>query len=145
MKNTILKAIKVLLISCCLMAEFSFAQTIAGTHKVALQWISWDYFGTVKTVSQNGDGSWQIEGGQVSKTNGDYLKISGVIDHYEMPAKTLVFSGTIVTKVSHINGGQACVRRGNFEFKAVPGRRYWRLTQMQNPCDGVTDYVDIFF
>ena len=48
-------------------------------------------------------------------------------------------------KISHINGGKPCAREGAMTFKITGKRRYWRLQEMNNPCDGVTDYVDIFF
>lgn len=121
----------------------SFAQTFRGNHKVSLQWISWDYLGQIKTSGQNGDGSYPISGGQTSKTNGDYLRIDGVANQFE--PNIVNFDGVIVIKISHINGGQPCIRRGNFEFKRTQGRKYWRLQQMDNPCDGVTDYIDIYF
>ena len=60
-------------------------------------------------------------------------------------AKEFVFEGTIVTQVSHINGGAQCTREGEFTFKITGTRKYWRMMQMHNPCDPVTDYVDIYF
>lgn len=126
-----------------LMSTHIFAQTIAGQHKLSLQWISWDYFGKIATLDQNGDGSYPIRGMQQSRDNGDYLLVDGVVSQFE-PRK-LFFQGKIVTRVSHINGGRPCVRQGDFSFTASAGRRYWRLDQFKNPCDQVTDYVDIFF
>jgi hypothetical protein len=29
-------------------------------------------------------------------------------------------------------------------FKITEKRKYWRLQEMQSPCDTATDYVDIF-
>ena len=55
------------------------------------------------------------------------------------------FRGKIVTQVSHINGGAPCTRDGEFTFRATGSRKYWRLQQMDNPCDSVTDYVDVYF
>jgi hypothetical protein len=121
----------------------SYAQSFRGNHKVSLQWISWDSLGQIRTTGQNGDGSFPISGGQSSKTTGDYLRIEGVANQIE--PNVVYFQGVIVTKISHINGGEPCTRRGNFEFKRTQGRKYWRLQQMDNPCDGVTDYVDIYF
>jgi hypothetical protein len=36
------------------------------------------------------------------------------------------------------------VRDGSYEFRITGRRRYWRLQQMEQ-CDGLTDYVDIYF
>ena len=40
--------------------------------------------------------------------------------------------------------GRNCVRDGEYEFRITQNRRYWRLQQME-VCDGLTDYVDIYF
>jgi hypothetical protein len=37
------------------------------------------------------------------------------------------------------------MRSGTFHFKATGKRRYWRMQEMDNPCDSVTDYVDVYF
>ena len=128
---------------CASVSSLSFAQTFRGNHRIALQWISWDYFGQIRTTQQNGDGSWPISGGQQSRTNSDYLRVDGTI--FQLDTNLLIFQGTIVTRIGHIAGGQPCIRNGNFEFVQSGNRRYWRLKQMRNPCDGVTDYIDIFF
>jgi len=46
--------------------------------------------------------------------------------------------------VSHINGGEPCLREGEMTFAITGKRRFWRLQQMQNPCNEVVDYIDIF-
>lgn len=71
------------------------------------------------------------------------MSLSG--DVHIIDDRTFTVSGRLVTRVSHIAGGKACPRSGEFVFKATGQRRYWRLQQMQNPCDPVTDYVDVFF
>lgn len=114
---------------------------LLGKHKFALQWISWDYFG-IATVTAKG-GVLYLKGEQKSRKDSDYVKIDGVIR--EINARNFVFEGTIVTQVSHINGGEACTREGEMVFRITGKRRYWRLQEMDNPCDGVTDYVDLFF
>lgn len=48
-------------------------------------------------------------------------------------------------QISHINGGEPCVREGEMTFAITRKRKYWRLQEMQNPCDTATDYVDIYF
>jgi len=40
--------------------------------------------------------------------------------------------------------GRNCLRDGTYEFRVTQRRRYWRLQQME-VCDGLTDYVDIYF
>ena len=121
------------------------AQKLIGKHKLSLQWVSWDYFGSA-TVSNKKCGKarcYQLTGQQKGRGNTDYLKINGTI--LSIDTKQFTFRGTIETKVSHINGGKPCVRSGDFTFKITGKRKYWRLMEMDNPCDPVTDYVDIYF
>lgn len=117
------------------------AKMLLGRHKLSLQWISWDYFGAA-TVT-NSRGVYKIKGEQKGRGNADFVKIDGVIKSID--AKEFVFDGKIITQVSHNNGGEPCTREGEFIFKITGKRKYWRLQQMDNPCDPVTDYVDVYF
>lgn len=119
------------------------AQMLLGRHQVSLQWISWDYFG-VATVTKKGDLFW-LNGYQKGRgrNKSDYLQISGRI--LSISATEFKFRGEIITSVGHINDGLSCSRVGTSTFKITGTRRYWRLQQMDNPCDHVTDYVDIYF
>ena len=117
------------------------ARMLLGRHMLSLQWVSWDYFGFATVMKS--DGVYSIKGEQKGRGNPDFLKIEGTIKSID--AKEFVFEGTLVTQVSHINGGAPCTRDGEFTFKVTGKRKYWRLMQMDNPCDPVTDYVDIYF
>src|SRR5215204_523177 len=114
---------------------------LLGKHRLSLQWISWNYFGTA--IVTNRGGVLSVKGEQKQRGGTDFVKINGTIT--EINAKDFRFDGTIITQVSHINGGKPCERTGEMTFKITGTRKYWRLTQMDNPCEGVTDYVDIFF
>ncbi len=115
---------------------------LLGKHKLSLQWISWDYFGTA-TVTERG-GVLYLKGRQDARgSSGDYLKVDGVIT--EVDARQFTFDGTVVIKVHHINNGEPCERKGIMNFRITGKRKYWRMQQMDNPCDEATDYVDIFF
>jgi len=116
-------------------------EMLVGKHRLSLQWVSWEEFGTA-TVSDS-DGLLRLKGEQKGKGTDDYLKIDGKITRVDK--SSFVFVGTIVTLVSHINGGQPCTRDGTFTFAITNNRQYWRLQQMDNPCEGVTDYVDVYF
>jgi hypothetical protein len=117
------------------------ARMLSGKHKLSLQWISWDYFGTAMVT--NKASVYSIKGEQKGRGNGDYVRIEGTI--VSIDPKEFVFQGSIVTRVSHINGGAPCTREGEFTFRITGKRKYWRLMQMDNPCDEATDYVDIYF
>lgn len=109
---------------------------------LSLQWILFDDLPYGTAVVSTTKGEMRIKGEQKGK-KGDYLKIDGVITNYT--PTSFKFNGTVATKVSHINNGEECVRTGDMTFKATGKRKYWRMQEMKNPCDGVTDYVDIYF
>lgn len=114
---------------------------LLGTHKLSLQWISWDYFGKATVTEKNG--TIYLKGEQKSRKGADFVKIDGIITSVE--AKSFTFNGTIITQVSHNNDGKPCTREGEMTFTITGKRKYWRLQQMQNPCGVETDYVDIYF
>jgi len=114
---------------------------LLGRHKLSLQWISWDYLGQASV--SNKSGVLYLKGEQKSRGGSDYVKIDGVITSID--AKEFKFDGTITTQISHIADGKSCERTGEMTFRITGKRKYWRLQEMDNPCEGVTDYVDIYF
>ena len=124
-------------------SQDNFDEKLVGKHLLALQWISWDYFGDANITATDTKNTYKIEGLQKSKDNTDYLKIEGTLT--ALSEDHLVFNGLIETSVSHLNEGTPCPREGEYHFKARSGRKYWRLQELNNPCDNVADYVDIFF
>ncbi len=114
---------------------------LLGKHKLSLQWISWDYFGTATVTEKNG--VLYLKGEQKSREGNDFVKVDGTITSVE--AKSFTFTGTIITQVSHNNDGKPCTRAGEMTFAITGKRKYWRLQQMQSLCGGETDYVDIYF
>jgi hypothetical protein len=126
---------------------------LLGVHRLSLQWISWEKFGKVK-VTESG-GTLFVKGEQrgpsyaddprmqASQPEGeDYLKIDGIVT--ELGSKQFKFHGKIVTRVAHINGGKECKRNGNFTFAKRDHPGYWRMQEIDNPCDEAADYVDIY-
>jgi hypothetical protein len=114
---------------------------LLGRHKLSLQWISWDYFGSANVAARGG--VLYLKGNQRQRGGTDYLTVDGRITSVD--AKEFSFSGKIVMQISHLNGGKPCVRDGDFTFKITGKRKYWRMQEMDNPCEQVTDYVDIYF
>lgn len=117
------------------------ARMLLGRHKLSLQWISWDYFGSVGVKQARG--IYSLKGEQRGRGSKDYLTIEGMI--VSIDKNQFVLEGDIVTRISHINGGKPCTRHGDFTFKITGKRKYWRMQEMDNPCDDATDYVDIYF
>jgi len=114
---------------------------LLGKHLLSLQWISWDYFGAANVVNKKG--VYYLKGEQKQRGGSDYVKVDGVIT--EINAKDFKFDGAIEMQISHNNGGAPCKREGEMTFAVTGKRKYWRLQEMTNPCDEVTDYVDIYF
>jgi hypothetical protein len=114
---------------------------LLGKHMISLQWISWDHLGRGTVTIKKG--SYLLVGEQKGRGNTDFLKINGRITAID--ANQFDFDGTIETQVSHINGGKPCVRSGKFTFRITGKRKYWRMQQIDNPCDEAADYVDIYF
>ncbi len=129
-----------------------YDKLLVGNHMFSSQWISWKKFGKVTISKTDAPQVYSISGMQDGVTcsdeeegrdNADYLMIEGTITP---KSKThLVFEGKIILKIYHNNDGKPCVREGTFNFMSTQGRRYWRLQEMENPCDKVCDYIDIYF
>lgn len=119
---------------------FSVAHSaeILGKHMFSLQWI--DGYGSA-IVSKQDDGSLVIKAEH--EKEGDYVLLNGNVTIINK--KHFQVDGEVVTRVSHINNGVACTRKGVFDFKVTQNRKYWRMQQRENPCDPVADYVDVYF
>lgn len=116
-------------------------QMLLGRHKISLQWISWDYFGTADITERKG--VLYLKGRQDGRKSTDFVTVDGVITSVD--EKEFAFKGKIVTQISHIFGGKPCTRDGEMTFRIIGTRKYWRMQQIDNPCDEAADYVDIYF
>ena len=106
---------------------------------ITLQWISWDFRGRVR-VSEAA-GLVHLSGSQHARAGAGRLELDG--DVVEIGAGSFTFRGHIAI-VDTPDPGRSCMRDGDFEFRITGRRHYWRLQQMEQ-CDGLTDYVDIYF
>ena len=108
---------------------------------LTLQWISFasPARGRV-TVSERG-GLVHLRGTQVERRGAGRLELDG--DVLRIGARNFIFRGRIA--ITDTPGpDRDCIRDGEFEFRVTQWRRYWRLQEM-TVCDGLTDYVDIYF
>lgn len=119
---------------------------LVGDHLLTLQWLGWDDLSRAGTlvVKDRGD-TLAVNGEQrgSGENKGDYLRIDGRI--VSASRDGFVFEGKIATRVHHIADGEECKRDGTFTFKTRAGRKYWRMQEMDNPCDTATDYIDVYF
>ena len=104
-----------------------------------MQWISWEKLGTANITQSNQ----QLEIHAKQELNGNYATMDGII--IPIDERTFLFRGDIITRVDHIAHGSECKRSGDYLFEATENRKYWRMLAHYNPCDGVVDYVDIYF
>ena len=112
---------------------------LRGNSGVTLQWIGWEHRGRVR-VSER-DGLVHLSGAQSARGGPGRLTLEG--DVLEIGASSFTFRGRIAISDTP-DAGRDCVRDGTYEFRVTQRRRYWRLQQMEQ-CDGLTDYVDIYF
>lgn len=114
-----------------------------GKHNFTLQWISWEKPGLVQVdfLSEN---KYKVKGEQKGAENGDFAAIDGVLTWEGN--QVFQFDGEITSRVSFVNGGETCVKKGPVHFRATGTRKYWRLQEKEN-CEGgnVVDYFDIYF
>jgi hypothetical protein len=106
---------------------------------VTLQWIDWEHRGRLVVSERNG--RIRLSGGQRARSGPGRLELDGEL--VSIAADRFAFRGRILIADTP-DPGRDCLRDGTFEFRITGRRRYWRLQQMEQ-CDGLTDYVDIYF
>ena len=106
---------------------------------VTLQWISFESPARGHVTVTERAGLVHLRGSQAG--NGGALTLDG--DVLSIDAASFTFRGRI-SIVDTPDRGRNCLRDGTYEFRVTQRRRYWRLQQME-VCDGLTDYVDIYF
>jgi hypothetical protein len=119
---------------------------LVGEHILTLQWIGFGDLSSAGRATVTDAGDHLVLRGEhlgSGENAGDYLRIDGRI--VSASRDGFVFEGEILTRVSYIAGGAECRREGRFTFLTRAGRKYWRLQEMDNPCDTATDYVDVYF
>lgn len=109
---------------------------------VTLQWLSWDQRGTafarmegervLLTASQAKGGPGTGTGrlfldGEVTEIGRDYFTFRGTIRIEDAP-----------------DPGRRCEATKTWHFAVTQNRPYWRLREFEW-CDGLTDYIDIYF
>ncbi len=117
-------------------SQTGYAQLV-GQHKLQLQWISW--FEPKKsgdlTVTDR-QGLLVIQGAQRDRRTGDFVELDGVVTRVD--ERTFDFRGKIVTRVSHINGGEPCLREGDMAFAIANATRLGaRASRPRESFDGI--------
>jgi len=115
------------------------ARRLLGNHGVTLQWIDWDTRGTAVVAKR--DGLWHMRGAQAAAQGPGRLFLDGAI--LEIGEGYFTFRGTIrITDTP--DRGRHCEQDKTWHFAVTQNRPYYRLREFEW-CDGLTDYVDVYF
>ena len=115
------------------------ARRLIANKGVTLQWLDWNTRGTA-TVTQD-QGIWHMRAAQAQAGGPGRLWLDG--DITEIGADYFTFEGTIRIKDTP-DAGRLCEKRKTWHFAVTQNRPYWRLREFEW-CDGLTDYIDIYF
>jgi hypothetical protein len=115
-------------------------QRLRRNSGITLQWISFETArrGHVRVSERNG--LVRLTGRQ-DGPNGASVRLDGEV--LSIGSRSFTLQGRILIRNAP-DQGRECVRDGTYEFRVTQNRRYWRLQQM-TVCDGLTDYVDIYY
>lgn len=120
----------------------SALQRLLANKGVTLQWLGWNQRGTANarlegtvvrlTAAQassapTGGGGRLLMDGAVREIGSDYFIFSGFIRITDAP-----------------DAGRYCELSKEWRFAVTQNRPYWRLREFEW-CDGLTDYIDIYF
>ena len=116
-------------------------QRLRRNSGITLQWISFETQGRGHVVATMRGGLLHLSGSQVERGGPGRLALDG--DVLRVDPLSFTFKGRIVITGAP-DPGRNCVRDGTYEFRVTQRRRYWRLQDFE-ACDGLADYVDIYF
>ncbi len=126
------------------MLDQTSAQRLLRNKGLTLQWIDWNTRGRA-TVSRptagRGAGLWTLRGSQADLRGPGRLVLDGTIS--EIGRDYFIFDGTIRIAETP-DKGRLCEQTKSWRFAITQNRRFFRLREFEW-CDGLTDYVDIYF
>ena len=108
---------------------------------ITLQWISFEQPGRGHVVVTERNGLVHLRGSQTQNRGAGRIDLDG--DVLSISARSFTFRGRIMIENAP-DPDRECLREGTYEFRATGQRRYWRLQNIE-ACDGLADYVDIYF
>jgi hypothetical protein len=116
-------------------------ERLLGNSGMTIQWISW-------TNSERGniDFRWAdktliLRGEQRAKESDAFVSVEGRI--VRIAKNEFILNGTIIINDTP-DAGRKCQKSGDWKFAITQKRKYWRLRDFEW-CDGLTDYIDIYF
>jgi hypothetical protein len=115
------------------------AQRLLANKGASLQWIDWDRRGSA--VVTPGDALWNLRAAQSARQGKGRLILDGAI--LEIGEGYFTFRGTIRIADTP-DPGRMCEASKTWHFAITQNRKYYRLREFEW-CDGLTDYIDIYF
>jgi hypothetical protein len=116
-------------------------QRLRRSSGITLQWISFETPEWGRVVATMRGGLLHLSGSQVERGGPGRLALDG--DVLRVDPRSFTFKGRILITGAP-DPGRNCLRDGTYEFRVTQRRRYWRLQDFE-ACDGLADYVDIYF
>jgi hypothetical protein len=116
-------------------------QRLRRSSGITLQWISFETPEWGQVVATMRGGLLHLTGSRTERRGPGRLTLDG--DVLQVDSRSFTFKGRIVITAAP-DPGRNCVRDGTYEFRVTQRRRYWRLQDFE-ACDGLADYVDIYF
>ena len=117
----------------------SALEKLRGNAGIAVQW-NYDSSRGDLEVTQIGDVV-HLKGIQNAVSGKGRLEIDG--DVLSIDATHFIFRGRI-SMIDTPDEGRKCIKDGDSEFAITQNREYWRMREFEW-CDGLTDYIDIYF
>lgn len=115
------------------------ADRLMRNEGVSLQWIGWEERGPA-WVAVTQSGHWTLLGGQKGEA-GASLDLEGFIT--EIGENYFIYEGTI-KMFKTPDPERFCNETRQWRFEVTQNRSYYRLREFEW-CDGLTDYIDIYF
>jgi len=116
-------------------------QRLRRNSGITLQWISFSRVPRGHVRIDERRGLIRLTGSQSSPGSAARLDVDGEV--LAIGPRSFTFRGRIAIENAP-DPGRQCLRDGTFEFRVTGNRRYWRMQNIE-ACDGLADYVDIYF
>lgn len=117
----------------------SDAQRLLANKGASLQWIDWNTRG--QAVVTPGQALWTLRAAQTAPDRKGRMILDGAI--LEVGEGYFTFRGTIRIADTP-DAGRMCEATKTWHFAVTQNRKYYRLREFEW-CDGLTDYIDIYF
>ena len=116
------------------------AARLRANSGITLQWISWDNRGKA-LVGEDARGVWTIDAEQKARRGQGRVSVEGVITEI---GEDYFIADALIEIEDAPDAGRQCSQRKPWRFAITQNRKYWRLREFEW-CDGLTDYIDVYF